>query len=90
MFQKAITGVYIYQKYENLHMLLFPQCSPRQTGKLQTGWVVSAVGENSGHGPHSEGGDPFLLRLAACHKWVPQGTYSEIVWRTALEAASPS
>lgn len=43
MFQKGITCVYIYQKYENLHMLLFPQPSPRHTGKLQTGWVVSAV-----------------------------------------------
>lgn len=77
------------QKHENLHMLLFPQLSSRQTAKLQTGWVVSAVGNNSGHGPHSEGGDQwFLLRLAVCHKWVPQETSSEIKW-TALKAASP-
>lgn len=71
LFPKAMTCVYIYQKYENLHMLLFPQPSPRQTGKLQTEWVVSAVGKSSGHGPHSEHGDQwFLLRLAVCHKWV--------------------
>lgn len=74
MLQKAITRFYIYQKYENLHIFLFLQSSPRQTGNIQTGWVVYEMGRKLGHGQHSEGGNQwFLFRLAAWHKWDSSG-----------------
>ncbi|XP_040978862.1 uncharacterized protein LOC121233232 isoform X2 [Aquila chrysaetos chrysaetos] len=46
----------------------------RQTGKIQTRWVVCEMGRKLGHPLHSEAGRQwFLLRLAACHSLGPAG-----------------
>lgn len=45
--------------------------SPRQTGKIQIGWVVCEMGRKSAHRLHSEGADQWFL--PAGHKWDPPG-----------------
>ena len=61
----------------------FSQPPPRQTGKIQTGWVVCEMARKLAHGMHSEGGDWwFSFRLAAWHKWGLPGIDAELhaVW----------
>lgn len=46
-----------------------PQLPPRQTGRLQTAWIVCEMSRKWANRLHSEGSDQwFLLGLAICHK----------------------
>jgi len=61
----------VYMAFSKVLNTVSPQFLP---DKIQVGWVVCEMGGKLANGPHTEGGDQWLLfKLAACHKWGPPG-----------------
>lgn len=52
----------------------FPQSPPREADVSESGQVVQAVDGELASNQHPECGGKWLLKLATCHKWGPQGS----------------